>query len=129
MGGSVDEDGKSLGEKVEGQVALKKLAAFKKMCEVLDEERALGYFFPQSLTKIYESMTSRKVSKVSKVRCFDIRKCTSATFAQAILYAWVQLHLLSKAMRVFTQVCAFISNHPRLPQSKRMKCHLMCSAW
>jgi len=28
MGGSVDEDGKSLGEKVEGQVALKKLAAF-----------------------------------------------------------------------------------------------------
>ena len=33
-----------------------------------------GTLFPQSLTKIYESMTSRKVSKVSKVRCFDIRK-------------------------------------------------------
>ena len=78
-----------------------------------------GTLFPQSLIKIYESMTSRKVSKVSKVRCFDIRKYTSATFAQAILYAWVQLHLLSKAMRVFAQVCTFISNHPRLPQSKR----------
>ena len=57
-------------------------------------------------------MTSRKVSKVSKVRCFDIRKWSSVTFAQAILCAWVQLHLLSKAMRVFTRVFAFISNHP-----------------
>ena len=51
MGGSVDEDGKSLGEKVEGQVALKKLAAFKKMCEVLDEERALGYSFSSKFDK------------------------------------------------------------------------------
>lgn len=42
----------------------------------------------------------------------SMRKWISVTFAKAILCAWVQLHLLSKAMRVFTQVCAFISNYP-----------------
>ena len=57
MGGSVDEDGKSLGMKqLKNQRHLKKLAASKKRC-MRFWKRAWGLegtFFPKNLTKIYD---------------------------------------------------------------------------